>query len=124
MKEISQSIAKSFRAKAKVRFTSGCPSLFSDERLSRQAVTALKATFGEDVVYDSAGLGGNVARRNGGSEDFAYISREVPSVMIAISAGKTEEGYDYPLHHPKAKFDESALCVGVATYASLAFLTE
>jgi hippurate hydrolase len=57
----------------------------------------------------------------GGSEDFAYISHKVPSVMVALAAGGEKEGYAYPLHHPKTDFDENVLYIGSAIYAAVAF---
>ena len=57
----------------------------------------------------------------GGSEDFAYISQRVPSLMIGVCAGQKGKGYEYPLHHPKTRFDEKALVVGVTTLAYSAF---
>ena len=55
--------------------------------------------------------------KTAGSEDFAYVSQEVPSIMLALAAGHPEKGYIYPQHHPKVKFDEAALPVGAAIYA-------
>ena len=60
------------------------------------------------------------ATRSSGSEDFAYVSHEVPSIMIALAAGEPEKGYAYPLHHPKVTFDESVLPIGSAVYANAA----
>ena len=57
------------------------------------------------------------ASKSSGSEDFAYISHEVPSVMFALAAGQPDKGYCYPQHHPKVKFDESVLPIGSAVYA-------
>ena len=57
------------------------------------------------------------ANKSAGSEDFAYISQEVPSVMIALAAGEPAKGYKYPQHHPMVKFDEAALASGSAVYA-------
>lgn len=37
--------------------------------------------------------------------------------MLALAAGKPEEGYSYPQHHPMVKFDEKALPWGSAVYA-------
>lgn len=72
-------------------------------------------------MFTSAALsGGEVGKTSGGSEDFAYISREVPSVMVALAAGDKGKGYNYPLHHPKARFDESALPVGAALLTAFA----
>ena len=57
------------------------------------------------------------AAKAAGSEDFAYISHHVPSVMIALSSGNAKNGFSYPLHHPKVIFDENALATGSSIYA-------
>ena len=41
-------------------------------------------------------------------------------LMVALAAGTPSAGYAYPAHHPKTKFDESALPVGAAIYAQMA----
>ena len=56
----------------------------------------------------------------GGSEDFAYISHEIPTVMVALAAGEPKKGCVYPLHHPKTLLDESALPYGAASLAYMA----
>jgi hippurate hydrolase len=53
----------------------------------------------------------------GGSEDFATISHRVPSLLLGIAAGRADEGYSYPLHHPRVVFDERALVHGALAYA-------
>ena len=66
----------------------------------------------------------NTASGSSGSEDFAYISQQVPAIMLSMAAGKPEDGYIYPQHHPKVSFDENALCIGCAvhTYAAVKWL--
>ena len=122
---IAKHVAKAFRATAEIEFTSGCPTLVNDEKLSEFTLQTLRKTLGEKNVYSSASFGGskNLA---GGSEDFAYISQEVPSVMVVIGAGERKKGYGYPLHHPKATFDENGLWIGsiVYTQTALAWLQE
>lgn len=117
---ISESVAKAFRARAKVIFGGGCPTLGNDGELSSFVESAAKNLLGDDCVYNSGQLCGEERARNIGSEDFAYISHAVPSVMVALAAGRRDEGYKYPLHHPKATFDEAALPIGSALYAHIA----
>ena len=121
MEEICKGIAKAFRAKVCVRYEGGCPCLVNDEKLSALALERLQKTLGKENALSMAELGGSVTQNSGGSEDFAYIAQVVPSVMIGLAAGDTADGYLYPLHNPKTSFDEAALCVGAATYASMAF---
>lgn len=117
--EISAQIARAFRATARTEFTSGCPTLVNDGALSDFTVGVLKKTLGEDSVFSSVAFGGTKSMA-GGSEDFAYISHKVSTVMVALGAGERGKGYEYPLHHPKATFDEDALCVGSVIYAQTA----
>lgn len=120
IKQIAQSIAKAFRARAEIVYEGGCPTLVNDEKMSELAIRAARGILGEDKAYLSATLDGDIRKRSGGSEDFAYITQKVPSVLLAIAAGEREKGYCYPLHHPKVKFDEEALYMGVALYAHIA----
>lgn len=118
--EIAQGVAKSFRAKAKISFGGGCPTLVNDGGMVALSEKIFKKALGNKVL--SVGdLGAGFASRNGGSEDFAYISHETPSVMIALCAGQTEKGYEYPLHHPKVRFDEGALVYGAFAYSAFAY---
>lgn len=120
MAEISENVARAFRARAKIVYGGGCPTLMNDERLSSFAKNAAEELLGKDMVFSSDALNGAAREKSGGSEDFAYISHEIPSVMVSLAAGEKEKGYEYPLHHPKARFDEEALSFGCALYAHVA----
>ena len=37
--------------------------------------------------------------------------------MLALAAGEPSNGFCYPQHHPKVKFDDSVLSAGSAVYA-------
>lgn len=121
MEEITQGIAKSFRAEAEVTFGSGCPTLVNDKELSQCAEKYVKELLGAGQAFSVAELnamgGGEKSSKSAGSEDFAYVSQEVPSIMLALAAGQPQKGYQYPQHHPMVKFDEEALTSGSAVYA-------
>lgn len=118
--EIAQGIAASFRAAATVSFGSGCPTLVNNQQLSESVTGILTELLGNDTVFTTAQLGGGKPQRGGGSEDFAYITQEVPSVMLALAAGEPAKGYSYPQHHPKVIFDEDVLSTGAAVFAGIA----
>lgn len=117
MTAISQGIAAAFRATAEVSFGSGCPTLVNDKALSEQITGYLKDLLGPRSAFTTAELSGGKPSRGGGSEDFAYVSQEVPSLMLALAAGEPAKGYPYSQHHPKVKFDESVLPIGSAVFA-------
>ena len=119
MTEISTQIAAAFRAKAEVTFGRGCPVLMNNADLSKDVARYTKELLGTDraltqreLLSVSSGSG-----KSTGSEDFAYISQQVPSIMLSLAAGEPKNGYSYPQHHPKVKFDESVLSSGSAVYA-------
>ena len=119
--EVSEGVAKTFRAEAEVTFGSGCPTLINDKELSESADKYVKELLGEGQAFSVAQLnamgGGGKSSKAAGSEDFAYVSQEVPSIMLALAAGQPQKGYQYPQHHPMVKFDEDALATGCAVYA-------
>ena len=118
--EISGSIAAAFRCSAEVLFGSGCPTLNNDRELSEFIFDTLSGLADGPQTFTTAQLGGGKPQRGGGSEDFAYISQEVPAVMLALAAGEPAKGHTYPLHHPKVTFDEDVLPVGAAVFAHIA----
>ncbi len=120
--EICKGTAKIFRGAADVTFTSGCPTLLNDTNISADIAKYCKELLGEKMAYSQSELlslsaPDTKATKATGSEDFSYISHQVPSVMIALTAGNSETGYPYPLHHPQVTFDENALAIGSSIYA-------
>lgn len=118
MTDIAAGIAKAFRAEAEVTFGSGCPTLRNDKALSEDAHRYVMELLGAGRTFTVAELSANGgASGSAGSEDFAYVSEKVPSIMLALAAGQPEKGYAYPQHHPMVKFDSDALETGCAVYA-------
>ena len=130
MEEIITGIASTFRANATLSFTSGCPTLINDSTLSKEITEYLRELLGPQMAFSKgdletmaaaaaakAGVTAKKSPKATGSEDFAYISQEVPALMLALAGGKSTDGYTYPLHHPKVTFDEQALPYGTAVFA-------
>ena len=116
MTEIVSSMSTVFRCKGEITFDSGCPCLLNDKTMSDLAARCLKEALGENLAKSTLELNPEGSPTAGGSEDFSYISQQVPSVMVAVCAGNSE----HPLHHPQVVFDENALPHGAAAYASVA----
>lgn len=127
MTQIATGIASAFRANAKVTFGSGCPTLTNDKTLCGEVAGYLKDLLGPYGALTAKDLSpdGKPAR-GGGSEDFAYVSQQVPALMLALAAGEPSKGYAFPQHHPKVKFDESVLSVGSAVfvYSAMRYLED
>lgn len=122
--DIARNTAKAHRASASTHITGSAPTLLSDRELSLAVFNAISKHLGSDNVIDgemfarkSAANGKKISQ---GSEDFALISHKIPSVMIGLCAGNSDEGYEYPLHSPRTVFDERALLYGAKCYACAA----
>ena len=121
IKEISKGIANTFRGNTTVLFGSGCPTLLNNGELSECTIKYIRELTGEQGAFTPNQLttseDSSKHPKTSGSEDFAYISHKVPSIMLALAAGQPEKGYAYPQHHPKVEFDEEVLPIGSALYA-------
>lgn len=126
MEEIVTSVAGTYRASAKLKFTSGCPTLVNDSALSKAVTGYMKELLGPYMAFSkgdleamaaASGAGSKKAAKATGSEDFAYFSQEVPSIMLALAGGKAADGHTFPQHHPRVTFDENALSYGSAAFA-------
>ena len=125
--EVSEGTAAVFRAKAEVTFDSGCASLYNDPAMCADAEKYLGQLLGQGAIpVGKLPTSGGKKASGGGSEDFAAVSRAVPSVMLGLAAGEPDKGYTFPQHHPKVRFDESALPVGAAvhTWMALSWLAD
>jgi hippurate hydrolase len=121
LEAIAKGTAETFRASAEVIYKSGCPTLVNDGKLAAEVLSYVKELMGPEKAFSVAQLnamsGGKKSSGAAGSEDFAYVSQEVPSIMLALAAGQPEKGFSYPQHHPMVRFDEEALAGGSAVYA-------
>lgn len=117
MTEIAQGVAAAFRCTAEVSFADYCPCMVVDKPLAQNALTYMTELLGKGALDMTSLTGG---KPGGGSEDFAFVSHEVPTVSMFLSAGNAKEGYLYGQHHPKVRFDDSVLYEGSAAYTYMA----
>lgn len=117
MTEIAQGVATAFRCTAEVEFSDYCPCMVVDKALAADALIYMTDLLGQGAMDMTPITGG---KAGGGSEDFAFVSHEVPTVSMFISAGSSKDGYLYGQHHPKVRFDDSILFEGSAAYSYFA----
>ncbi len=123
--EISESVAKTYRAEAEVVFEFEAPSVINDLKLRNDFMRYVDEIMTDNVEDAKEAYDGKFARLTG-SEDFGFVSEEVPTLMVGLIAGTLADGYHYPLHHPRVRFNEDVLWKGAATYAyvAMAWLNE
>lgn len=115
MIQISESIGKAYRADASVEFSVSCPVTMNDDKLTNDV-----GKYAVNLFQDGSVIVNSDFFPLSGSEDFAFISAEIPAVVVCLAAGSQEEGYKFPMHHPKVTLDETYLYKGSAMYANTA----
>jgi amidohydrolase len=105
--EISEGIALSYGAVAKVDYRRGYPPTVNHDKETAFAVAVAKAVAGEGAVDDNT-------PPLMGAEDFSYMLEERPGNMIFLGNGDT------PMcHHPAYDFNDAAIPLGVSYWARL-----
>ena len=85
------------------------PCTLTDEKLCRQMVPHIREVAGQDNVREIPAMTG--------TEDFGYVTQEIPGMFIFIGAGGPGTP---PLHSPYMVLDENVLPLGAAVYANTA----
>ncbi len=113
--EIAQATATAFRGKCKIEIKEIMPSLIQSAEIYPQTLTNLEKLFGrENIMSIKEIIGTDMISA---SEDFAFISEQVPTACLFLALGTGEA---YGLHHPKVTFDENYMYMGVSTFCNIA----
>ena len=114
LREIAEGIGGAYRTKVEVVYEKLLPPMIADADVADCAGKYMKELLGPGAMRVPS------STKGGGSEDFAYVSVNVPSVPMFLAAGNSKEGYEHPAHHPAVRFDERALPIGVAAHVYMA----
>ncbi len=85
------------------------PTTYNNPQFIDAITPFLKHVVGAENVVDNGYLGG--------SEDFSYISQEVPSAFVVLGTGKEGEA---PVHNPRMRQNEEIFKYGAALHANVA----
>lgn len=117
--EIVETMAQVYRCRGEVNYLAGAPTLINSPELIELANNEIPGYLpaGKFVSTDDfTGLGTIMA-----SEDFAYVSQEIPTVLYNLAAADSRLSEPYPVHHPKLVLNEDVIPYGVTTYVATAF---
>ena len=109
IKKCVEMSAEMFRAKASLEVPASVSALTVDETCADIIGKGFSETLGKAAV--------RVSQTTSGSEDFAEVSRLVPSMFFVVGGGDKEHGYEFAGHHPKVRYDETSLASGAAAFA-------
>ncbi len=107
--EIIAGVCQSHQASYDLEYWQLYPPVVNDS-----AIADLVREVAETVVETEAGVAPECQTMAG--EDVSYFLREVPGCYFFLGSANPQQGLDYPHHHPRFNFDESALGMGVEMF--------
>lgn len=112
MKKLATTLVEGMGGTCEFNIRRGYPSLHNNEELSAEMNKIATEYMGEENVVPIENMMA--------AEDFAYYSRQKPSVFYFLGVGNESKNISYPLHNPKFNIDESALETGAGLMAYFA----
>lgn len=85
------------------------PSAYNDEALCEELKPFMDEIMGADKIYQAPCMAG--------TEDFGYVSDNVPSLFATLGVGGADAA---PMHNPNMVIDESMLAYGTALHTNVA----
>ncbi|MGD8458663.1 MAG: M20 family metallopeptidase [Anaerolineales bacterium] len=106
MREIVTGVAESMGCRVTISIDQTIPAVINDLKISQKIQTIVGEVLPDDRLITD--------ERTMGSEDMAFMMKEVPGCYMFIGSNNKERGLIFGHHHPKFDFDEAALPRGVA----------
>lgn len=111
--EVAEKTADVYNGTVEIEVLSDVPPLICDSTLTEE----MAGYMNELPIPNFKGIPNLSATA---SEDFATIAEKIPSAYMNLSAGFEDERGEYPIHHPKARFNEDVCPIGAACFAQCA----
>ena len=110
LREVAEKTAELYRGSVVIETLSSVPPLICNSELTKEMAKYM----GDAKLPKFNGIDGITASA---SEDFASIAEKIPCTYMDLTAGFDDERGDYPIHHPKARFNEDVCPYGAASLA-------
>ena len=117
--ELVSSLAQAYRCQGEVVYLAGCPTLINDPALITLAKTKVPDYLPDGKFVSTAempAMGTIMA-----SEDFAFLSQAIPTVLYNLAAADSRLSAPYPVHHPQLVLNEDIIPYGITTFLATAF---
>ena len=82
--------------------------------INDDAIADLVRSVAETIIESPLGIVPNCQTMGG--EDMSFFLQAVPGCYFFLGSANAEKGLDYPHHHPRFDFDETALSIGVELF--------
>ncbi len=111
MREISEGVARTFRARVEFQYDHFTPVTVNDPDLAHLVVPALEKVLGKDHVIQTPPVLG--------AEDFAYFANEIPGFYFWTGVRRPGDPLIRGLHTPEFDIDERSIPVAIRAMTTL-----
>jgi amidohydrolase len=112
MHEISESVARAFGCTATIELRDLTLAVVNSADVNAQLRRVFADVAPEITLVDDC--------RTMAAEDMSYFLDAMPGTFFFVGSANPERGLDYPHHHPRFDFDESAIPLAVKLLAAAA----
>ncbi len=109
IEQVIGGICQSHGARYELNYEKLYPPVINDD-----AIADLVRSVAETVIESPLGIVPNCQTMGG--EDMSFFLQAVPGCYFFLGSANAEKGLDYPHHHPRFDFDETALSMGVELF--------
>ncbi|NDJ18907.1 M20 family metallopeptidase [Myxacorys almedinensis] len=109
IEQIIAGVCQSHGAHYELTYQSLYPPVINDG-----AIADLVRSVAETVIESPLGVVPNCQTMGG--EDMSFFLQEIPGCYFFLGSANAEKGLDFPHHHPRFNFDETALGMGVEMF--------
>ena len=106
LERISEQVAAAFECTATVSYDDLTPPVVNDGYVTSKVTEAYKKLDGSGHLETNY--------RTMGAEDMAYFLEKIPGCFIFAGSANSEEGKNFPHHHPRFDIDERVMVLGPA----------
>lgn len=111
IRKMVASVADTYRCSYDIEVISDCPSVVCDDGFSEYC---------KDTLRNAGILEETIPQHVMGSEDFAFISEQIPSCFFSLGAKPYDVEKGLGQHHPAVRFNEDVMATAAAAYALIA----
>lgn len=115
LQEVAEGIARTFNCTSRITFEHQQDPLIVDDQVETELRGYLQEVLGAEASVVEPPI------MKMGSEDFADVTKQIPSAYFYIGAGPDREnGYFCSQHNPKVRYNEDMMPLGAAGFANCA----
>ena len=111
-REIVSGVALALGCQADIDLQGITPAVINDPQIAARVQSVAEAQFPGDLIQTDFSTMG--------SEDMAFIMKEIPGCYYFVGSANAEKGLNFAHHHPRFDFDERVLPRAASLMASAA----